>query len=392
MSWRLCRGTVRLLAVLWTASQCGAEQSQPAPTANPEDVLDRLMTLISRTVKTATDPIVAELNSQRTLLDDIARRLSSQDSRIDSLNTRLDSLNSRLDTVSSQYDSRLDSLNSDLDSRLDSRLDSLNSGLDSRLDLLNSGLDSRLDSRLDSFNTRLDGLSQECAARTVPNDLPWDCSDLPAGARSGVYQIVPGLNRSDSVRVFCDMLTDGGGWTVLQRRADVLPRQNFYRNWSEYKNGFGELTAEFWWGLEKLWLMTSPLDRRYELRVDLEDFDGEKRYAVYQDFRISSESDGYRLKGGSYTGNAGDSMTAKHFGQQFTTKDKDQDKKTGHNCAELRKGAWWYNNCHDANLNGEYLSGNTADDVYGVNWKAWKGWFYSLKSAEMKIRPTTKSA
>ena len=240
MSSHLCHGTVRLLAVLWVAAQCGAERSQPAPTASPEDVLDRLQTLISRTVKTATDPIIAELNSQRTLLNDMAGRLSNQDSRIDSLNarldSRLDSLSSRLDTVGSQYDSRLDLLNSGLDSRLDS----LNSGLDSRLDSLNSGLDSRLDSRLDSVNTRLDGLAQECAARPEPSSPLRDCSDLPAGTRSGVYQLAPGLSHSDSVDAFCDMLTDGGGWTVFQRRADILPRQNFYHNWTEYKNGFGE--------------------------------------------------------------------------------------------------------------------------------------------------------
>ncbi|KAF0303493.1 Fibrinogen C domain-containing protein 1-B [Amphibalanus amphitrite] len=56
-------------------------------------------------------------------------------------------------------------------------------------------------------------------------------------------------------------------------------REDFYRNWTEYKDGFGDLSGEFWWGLEKLWLMTETMGRRYDLRVDLEDFDEEKRYA-----------------------------------------------------------------------------------------------------------------
>ena len=45
------------------------------------------------------------------------------------------------------------------------------------------------------------------------------------------------------------------------------PREDFYRGWSSYKQGFGDLDKEFWWGLENLWTMTSPRDRIYELRI-----------------------------------------------------------------------------------------------------------------------------
>ena len=350
-----CRGTVGLLTMLCVAALSGAHQPLPAASAtqqrHSEDALDQLLTLVGRAVTTAAEPIVAELNSQRQLLDNIVSKLSSQDSR-------LDSLNSRLDSVSAQLDSRVSSLGS----------------------------------RLDSLGTELAGLSvgpvspPACSVGPAAASLPRDCSDLPAGTSSGVHLVQPGLGRrSDPAWTFCDMTTDGGGWTVFQRRADLLPREDFYRDWTEYKNGFGQLEAEFWWGLQKLWLMTAPLDRRYELRVDLEDFAGERRHAVYQEFRISSESDGYRMTGANYTGDAGDSLS-RHFGDRFSTKDKDLDTGDKH-CAQIRKGAWWYDDCHESNLNGEYLSGKTSKDTYGVNWKAWRGYNYSLKTVEMKIRP-----
>ena len=69
----------------------------------------------------------------------------------------------------------------------------------------------------------------------------------------------------------------------------------------------------------------------------------------------------------------------------FSTKDRDNDI-DGLNCAETYKGAWWYAKCHRANLNGLYLTGNTTSYANGVNWYSWKGFFYSIKMTEMKIR------
>ena len=71
-----------------------------------------------------------------------------------------------------------------------------------------------------------------------------DCSDLlkSGHTQSGVYSINP--DGTGHFSVYCDMRTDGGGWTVFQRRQDGSV--DFYRGWDDYKAGFSQLTAEFW--------------------------------------------------------------------------------------------------------------------------------------------------
>lgn len=78
---------------------------------------------------------------------------------------------------------------------------------------------------------------------------------------------------------------------------------------------------------------------------------------------------------------SGDSFT-NHNGAQFYTKDRDN----SISCALNSKGGWWYTRCHQCNLNGMYLSGNHPSYADGINWKAWHGYHYSLKTTEMKIR------
>jgi len=52
-----------------------------------------------------------------------------------------------------------------------------------------------------------------------------------------------------------------------------------------------------------LYMLTS--NGKYKLRIDMEDFDGQKRYAEYSTFSISSYADRYRLNVAGYSGNAG---------------------------------------------------------------------------------------
>ena len=58
--------------------------------------------------------------------------------------------------------------------------------------------------------------------------------------------------------------------------------------------------------------------------------------------RVEGEDQEYKLHIGGYRGNAGDSM-ADHNGMKFTTQDRDNDKHTSLNCADVHKGGWWFN-------------------------------------------------
>jgi len=183
------------------------------------------------------------------------------------------------------------------------------------------------------------------------------------------------------VDVKCDFTTDGGGWTVIQSRGSG-PRTEFYRDWDDYETGFGSVERNYWIGLRVMRaLTTSP----QTLRVELGDWEGTRRYAVYSTFAVSDAADSYRLSVSGYSGNAADSFSY-HNNMQFSTRDRDHDKVDGH-CAQERHGAWWYNDCAYSNLNGYYWSQEERfPEKDGIIWYHWKENAYSLKTTEMKIR------
>uniref|UniRef100_A0A3Q3LN34 Microfibril-associated glycoprotein 4-like n=1 Tax=Mastacembelus armatus TaxID=205130 RepID=A0A3Q3LN34_9TELE len=214
---------------------------------------------------------------------------------------------------------------------------------------------------------------------------PVDCSELhqqDKNMQSGVYTIYP-LGERSAVQVYCDMDSLGGEWTVFQRRTDGSV--NFYRPWDHYKFGFGNAAGEYWLGLDNIYYLTHQ--KKYELLVDMKDFDGQQVFARYSSFSISGECDGYQLTVTGFTdGGAGDALSS-HIGFKFSTFDKDQDT-WPNNCAKSFLGAFWYGQCHRTNPNGVYRWG--ADSTLfavGVCWSPWKGIDYSLKTISMKIRP-----
>ena len=203
---------------------------------------------------------------------------------------------------------------------------------------------------------------------------------------SGVYTIKPENTTNTFAAkalppfdVYCDMDIDGGGWTVFQRRINGT--QNFYLDWADYVRGFGDLNGEFWLGLSNMHRLTIHTTL---LRIDLADFDGDVRFAKYTPFQVGDSDSKYTLTVSGYNGNAGDALT-RHSGHAFSTKDRDNDVWDKH-CAQVYKGGWWYDVCHESNLNGLYLYGHHPSFADGVNWRQWKDYHYSLKATEMKVR------
>ena len=207
-----------------------------------------------------------------------------------------------------------------------------------------------------------------------------DCSSIKSNRKSGIYTINP--DDKQSFGAYCDMKTDNGGWTVIQRRTDGSV--NFFRSWVDYKLGFGNVDKEFWLGNEKIHRLTKR--RNMMIRFDLEDVNGNKAYAEYKSFYIDGEDDNYRVHVSSYSGTAGDSFSNTN-GMQFSTKDRDNDGHSHVSCAKIYYGGWWYQKCHTSNLNGRYLNGTHKSYADGVNWYHFKGYYNSLKQTEIKVRP-----
>ncbi|CAG4962127.1 unnamed protein product [Parnassius apollo] len=218
----------------------------------------------------------------------------------------------------------------------------------------------------------------------------FSCVDLLNGGmrESGVYYLQIRGTSYWFLKVFCEQNVADGGWTVIHRRDDYgVPAENFNRDWSDYKNGFGDPNKEFWLGNENIYMLTNNDD--YMLRVELEDFDGNKRYAQYSHFKIYSEAEYYKLEIDGYEGNAGDSLNDPWYGSNnspFSTYNRDNDR-SSLNCASMLKGGWWWKSC-GRGLNGLYL--HDPQDLtarQGIVWFRWRGWDYTLKRASMMIKP-----
>lgn len=180
--------------------------------------------------------------------------------------------------------------------------------------------------------------------------------------------------------VKCDQTTDGGGWTVIQRRAQNSV--DFYQGYSAYVNGFGSVASDYWIGLERIRAMTvAPR----ELRIDLGRYNGQRDFAKYTGFSLGAYP-AYVMNLGSFAGGgAGDSLMNTH-GLPFSTFDADRDQLPDYNCAVLYHGAWWYHTCHASNLNGGWLGGPHTSYADGIEWYSWTGHYESLTFSEMKIR------
>ena len=81
---------------------------------------------------------------------------------------------------------------------------------------------------------------------------------------------------------------------------------------------------------------------------------------------------------------SGDSL-GYHKDKALSTKDADH---SGGKCTVKYQGAWWFRNCHYANLNGRYIKEKEkVPSGDGIQWRKFTGLYGSLKAVNMKMRP-----
>ncbi|KAF7208625.1 fibroleukin [Nothobranchius furzeri] len=224
---------------------------------------------------------------------------------------------------------------------------------------------------------------------------PQDCAEIYrlGITEDGIYTIQPDLE-GPALEAKCDMETVGGGWTVIQNRQDGLV--DFNRTWQEYREGFGNPQGEHWLGNAALHALTSA--GQHQLRIELEDWYQQKRQATYNNFKVASEAQRYRLTAHEYTGDAGNALSYSrqynHDGRSFSTTDRDHDQYVSGNCGQYYGAGWWFDACLAANLNGRYYHGRYTGVTNGIYWGTWyiltdgrTGERYSFRRVEMKTRP-----
>nr|WES10350.1 ficolin [Portunus trituberculatus] len=222
----------------------------------------------------------------------------------------------------------------------------------------------------------------------VESTMPEDC--WAAKARGSTKRIVtvkpPGLAPRE---VVCDQVREGGGWTLMLARTPTHEnnnlRENFNKTWKEYREGFGDLRGEFWIGNEVVHALTSEIP--YQLYVLLEDWDGNVAEGMWNQFRIASEAEDYRLSVEGYhaLSTTGDSFSLHHHRRPFSTYDRDNDTDDHDHCARSYGGGWWYFQCHVSHLTGSALPRREGGQ-HAIMWKSWKN-TEGLRSAYMAIRP-----
>ncbi|XP_078662295.1 microfibril-associated glycoprotein 4-like [Branchiostoma floridae x Branchiostoma belcheri] len=226
-----------------------------------------------------------------------------------------------------------------------------------------------------------------------------DCAEIHTAAAmfgtvsSGVHDIKPeGL--ASPISVYCDQTTDGGGWTVIQRRFDGSI--DFNRAYDAFRFGFGPANGEYWLGLENMYYLTNQ--NPYELYIELEDWSDVVKYARYDSFSVGG--DPYHLHVSGFSGTAGDGFYVSDpadagylNGQAFSARQVDNDSRDDISCAAgsgVPTGGWWYKGCSWSALNGPYLRPSDYTDWSGsgICWNPFGGFYRRyLKKSKMMVRP-----
>ena len=153
------------------------------------------------------------------------------------------------------------------------------------------------------------------------------------------------------------LVTSVNGWIVIQQRVDGST--SFYKPWLDYKNGFGTYNLNFWFGLERMYRITTSCV--YKLRLEFRLLNGTWLSAEYDTFYLDDEAANYTLHVSGFSGDGGNFLNPNdpirsHNGMQFSTYDMDHDFATYSNCSTMfgGGGGFWFNACSWIKPNGAY--------------------------------------
>ncbi|KFB44888.1 AGAP012916-PA-like protein [Anopheles sinensis] len=95
----------------------------------------------------------------------------------------------------------------------------------------------KIEANLVELATNISQYKRLSTAMAASEEPYASCLEEPL-KKSGKYSIQIGPYKK-AITVYCEQTDYGGGWTVLQHRFDGS--ENFFRNWSDYRDGFGNL-------------------------------------------------------------------------------------------------------------------------------------------------------
>uniref|UniRef100_A0A8C8R5Y7 Angiopoietin 4 n=1 Tax=Pelusios castaneus TaxID=367368 RepID=A0A8C8R5Y7_9SAUR len=350
----------------------------------------RKLTVVEAQVLNQTARIEIQLLENSLSTNKLEKQLLLQTNEIHKLQNRNNILETRVLEMENKHLTELEGIRTEKEKlqRLVSRQNHTIEDLEKSLHVANANaslLQSQQLQLLQSVQSLVQLFSQGKVSLKKEERVFQDCAQARRAGfnTSGVYTLHV-ANLMEPRKVFCEMETAGGGWTVIQRRANGSV--NFQRKWKEYKQGFGDPASEYWLGNEAVHSLTSRAP--YSLRVELLDWEGNQAYANYEAFQLSSEHHLYRITLEGYSGTAGQQSGMILQGTNFSTRDSDNDNCLC-KCAQMLSGGWWFDACGLSNLNGIYYPAkHNIRKLNGIRWHYFQGPGYSLKGTRMMIRPS----